>query len=295
MIQLEETRIKEKCSKELSIDLVTGAPIVVYGGVPYSKAIQYYCSKLAALNKDIKKMHELALAADENRPGYDPDANSMSPLASTQTTTSENMGVKSILTPLLSATDMVNNLMVGVEEGDSHSAKMKLPENVTPPKIDDITIVHDSNDYSSTGFITFNSRRAHALAYQVSMLSNRFPDMIATQAVEPKDVIWSNINVPDTWNVVAQELTSMMYKSGLIFWTGVLAFVAALSNLDNIAEYFPIVNAMDPVFYAFVAGLLPVVVMNLFLDYIPIIMSWVSIYFEKLKSKSGVAHQVFNW
>lgn len=291
--QLEKCRAKGQPAKELSINLVTGSPIMIYGGVPYSKAIQYFCSKLAALNKDIMQMHEIALASDEQRPGYDPDT--MSPLASTRSSPIDSLGVRNIMTPLLSATDMVNHLIAGSEEAESHSARMKLPENVVPPDMDTIKVVQENHDYSSTGFVTFNSRRAHALAYQVSMLSNRFPDLIATQAVEPSDVLWQNITVPDTWNVVAQELTSMMYKSGLIFWTGVLAFIAALSNLDNIAEYLPIVNAMNPVLYAFVAGLLPVVVMNLFLDYIPVIMSWVSIYFEKLKSKSAVSHQVFTW
>jgi hypothetical protein len=127
------------------------------------------------------------------------------------------------------------------------------------------------------------------------LLTNRFPDLTVTQAVEPNDIIWDNISIPYTWNLIAINLTDIMYRCGMIFWTAILTFIAALSNLDNIADYLPIVNAMNPVLYAFVAGILPVVVLNWFLSMIPTIMALFSKYFEKLKSKSDVARQVFRW
>lgn len=349
----DELKVKEGQHKSLSIDLATGTPVMVYGGVPYAAAVQYYVSRLIALNEDIAKLQALALLPDAERP----DAGTENPYLNPSTNLVKDVvPVKALLSPLLSnsigaaAVSAVDKVETGVlslsnsvksptsalsaihaamEAGNGGASKtpsptpesaaaaieataasrqrrtkpvppVPMPSTVKKKKIpgDDkeaMDMRYEQPEYSSTGFVTFNSRKAHALAYQVAMLTNRFPDLTAEQAVEPDDVIWHNVNVPQTWISIALTLTDIMYKCGMVFWTGILTFIAVLSNLNKIATYFPLVKQLDPVTYAFVAGLLPVVVMNLFLSLIPTIMAMFSIYFEKLKAKSAVAHQVFRW
>jgi len=315
----------------IMIDIATGAPPALYGGITYSKAIQFFCSILIKLNNDISGMQDRAHMPDGKEP--------VNPYLSTKGQSLKNLvPVKELFTPLLAPGAQVNEAAnldpedvsafdkglgavtdglttaVGAVEGGLGAVKnaavdgidvvrkhvvapLAMPVDLDLPDVDmaALAIDYSAPVHGSTGFITFRTRRSHALAYQVAMLTNQFPDLIAEQALEPRDIVWHNITVPHNWNIIAKNLTSIMYYSGMIFWTAVLAFIAALSNLDNISQYVPALNNLDPVLYAFVAGLLPVVVLMLFLDNLPIIMGLVSEYFEKLKSRSDIARQVFKW
>jgi hypothetical protein len=322
---------------EIYIDLDSGAPPALYGGVKYSKAIQYFCSILIKLNSDIAGMQTKASAPDaaqEASQDFGKKGIRMKTF----------VPMKELLGPLLAPSAHVNHADyldpedqssfhkgVGKVKGGIHKGVGKVKGGIhkgvetvkggihkgveTVNKRTGITVpvVHlkdlhlppvDLNalalDYSipvhgATGFVTFKTRRAHALAYQVAMITNQFPKMVAMQAPEPRDVVWRNVTVPLQWNLLAKSLTSVMYYAGMVFWTAILAFIAALSNLDNISKYVPALKHIDPVMYAFLAGLLPVVVLMLFEENLPKIMGLISEYFEKLKSRSEIARHVFRW
>lgn len=319
----------------LLIDLETGAPPYFYGGVPYNEAVQYYVSRLITLNEDVAKLQALALLPDPDRPtsvadipylksvtqviqNAVPVKALLSPMlhnpvgaAARSGFRMMETGVNDLLNRKSDEAATVKGVMLANEAtAEAAAIRRKRRTKPVPPvplpasiseaamPIDDaktLNMNYEQPEYSSTGFVTFNSRKAHALAYGVALLSHEFPDLSVEQAVEPDDIIWENVSVPETYSKIAFILTSAGYKSAMVFWTAILAFIAALSNLDNIAMYFPFVNHLAPTWYAFLAGLLPVVVMNMFLDLIPTIMEKISVHIEKLKSKSAVAQQVFKW
>ena len=58
----------------------------------------------------------------------------------------------------------------------------------------DVTDRINAHFLSTTGFVTFKSRRAHITAVKTSILFERFPTMTAQQAPAPIDVIWANMS-----------------------------------------------------------------------------------------------------
>ncbi len=89
--------------------------------------------------------------------------------------------------------------------------------------------------------------------------------------------------------------TSVFWNSGLLFWGVVMAFVAAVSNLSNLATYLPFLNDLDPVSYAILEGQLPVVILIVFMMLLPAAMTYSSQSVEKRKTNSGVQMEVFKW
>ncbi len=66
---------------------------------------------------------------------------------------------------------------------------------------------------------------------------------------------------------------SSFSNSGLLFWGVVMAFIAAVSNLSNLATYLPFLNDLDSVSYAVLEGQLPVILLIVFMMLIPMIMT----------------------
>ena len=81
----------------------------------------------------------------------------------------------------------------------------------------------------------------------------------------------------------------------MLFWGTVLAFIAAVSNLSNLEKYLPFIGNLNPVLYSLLAGILPVIVMNLFLSLLPAIFGYGAEKIEKRKTKSDVQQIVFQW
>lgn len=148
---------------------------------------------------------------------------------------------------------------------------------------------------SGTGFVTFKTRRAQATATQVTRLSQKYSRMKAFPAPEPNDIVWSNITVPLRYIEESMNVTHAMYLAGILFWAVVLAFIAALSNLENLDNYLPFIKDMDPVLYAIVAGLLPVLVLVIFMQLLPVIMTVISELIERQKTYSAIHSEVLRW
>ncbi len=148
---------------------------------------------------------------------------------------------------------------------------------------------------TGTGFVTFKSRRVQATCCQVSILSEKYPTLKAFPAPEPKDIVWSNIAVTPQFTKEAENVTTTMYCVGMGFWALVLAFISALSNLNNLKTYLPFIESMDPVLYSLVAGLLPVIFLAVFMSLLPVIMAYVSELIERRKTFSGIQMEVFSW
>jgi hypothetical protein len=148
---------------------------------------------------------------------------------------------------------------------------------------------------SATGFVTFSTKRAQAVAYQVPVLSNRYPSLKALQAPAPNDIIWFNISTPILYTEHAVTLTHAGLYTGLFFWALLLAFISAVSSLSNLEKYLPFLSMLDPTVYALLQGVLPVVILIVFMLLLPVIFGMIATYLERRKTTSDVQLQVFSW
>jgi hypothetical protein len=152
-----------------------------------------------------------------------------------------------------------------------------------------------ANFVSATGFVTFRTRRAQVSAVRMPILSDQYPRMIAVPAPAPNDVIWSNMSAPQHHTEDVAYFTSAAYYCGLFFWSLVMAFIAALSNVSTLQQYFPSMQQMNPYVYAVLQGILPVVVMLSFSYLLVNTMCFISIELERRKTYSAVDQEVFKW
>jgi sensor histidine kinase YesM len=148
---------------------------------------------------------------------------------------------------------------------------------------------------TATGFVTFRSLRAQVIASQMPVISERFPKVTILAAPAPEDIIWTNIGVVPEYTENVSYITSLFFTYGLLFWGVVMAFIAAISNLNNLETYLPFLEDLDPTWYALLEGLLPVVILIIFMSLIPVIMTYVAQTIEKRKTVSGVQQEVFKW
>ena len=148
---------------------------------------------------------------------------------------------------------------------------------------------------SSTGFVTFTSKITAAIAVQTPVLSHEYPLMRASAAPALSDVLWANVLVPVAYINAFSIATSAALLTGLLFWGLIIAFIAAVSTLSNLATFFPFVKLLDPTSYAFLAGIVPVAVLSIFLALLPLIFAAIAIRLERRKSLSAVQTMVFQW
>jgi membrane protein implicated in regulation of membrane protease activity len=82
--------------------------------------------------------------------------------------------------------------------------------------------------------------------------------------------------------------------TGLLCWSAILAFVAALSELSTLQHYAPWLK-MGALTKAVLQGLLPVLVMLLFSMLLHWFMDYVARKVEKRKTHSAVQMEIFKW
>lgn len=152
-----------------------------------------------------------------------------------------------------------------------------------------------SKHISGTGFVTFKSRCSQATATQLTTLSDDFPRLKVIPAPEPRDIVWNNMSTSTEYTEIVQVFTSLMYYVGLLFWSVILAFIASISNLSNLEKYLPFIKQLDAASLAFLQGMLPVIVMIVFLMLVPIFMACVAQYLERHKTFSKIDQEVFKW
>ena len=148
---------------------------------------------------------------------------------------------------------------------------------------------------TGTGFVTFTKRKTQTIACQLHLLSDVHSDLTMTAAPEPTDIIWENIGVHTADTEHAKAVTRALFTSGALFWAAVLAFIAAISNLENLQKYLPFIRSLDEVTYSLLAGILPVVVMAIFIDLLPTIFATAAIKIERRKRWSDVQTEVMRW
>lgn len=193
--------------------------------------------------------------------------------------------------------DKIVEMKAQAEELDNHvpddeeaAAAVKSTE-----KVDEDEDKMDESCRTATGFVTFTSKRAQAAAYQLTVLSHKYPELKAYQAQSPKDVIWSNTFASTTYCKTAAKLTKIAYITGLLFWGLILASIAGISQLSNLEKIFPFLKQLDPTTYSILQGQLPVIALIVFIALLPIIFTAISVYIERRKTITAVKNEVVTW
>jgi hypothetical protein len=189
--------------------------------------------------------------------------------------------------------DASNHLKESVENTNKVDKKVELL--IFNKNKDDISERITMKNISNTGFVTFKSRQAQLVATQLTFLSEDFPNLTVTNAPCTSDIIWDNIGADTTTSKRVSFVCSTLYTAGLLFWGVILTFIAGLSNLSTLNSILPFLAYLDVAALSIIQGLLPVIVLIVFMALIPVIMNAVAVYLERRKTYSEVQREVFEW
>ncbi|KAJ1403924.1 late exocytosis, associated with Golgi transport-domain-containing protein [Ochromonadaceae sp. CCMP2298] len=151
---------------------------------------------------------------------------------------------------------------------------------------------------SQCGFVTFSTRRAQITATRLGMFSESHPHLRVLPAPSPSDILWENQSVSPERVQGMALITGGAFYFALGGWSVVLAFVAALSNLQTFEGLIPQLRQLrilGGLPYALLQGLLPVLVLMVLNGVIGGVLRGVAEGVERRQSRSEVQLRVFRW
>ena len=145
---------------------------------------------------------------------------------------------------------------------------------------------------SSTGFVTFKSRVATSSSLQM-LLSHEYFRMRVLPAPNPKDIIWDNVSIPLPQILARTKIANANLVVGAIFWSSVVGFVNRLSNLDILAQDWPLLSKYsDSVAYKLLNQYLPVLVLLSLLALLPFVFDIIARSYEGRKTESEIQNSI---
>lgn len=128
----------------------------------------------------------------------------------------------------------------------------------------------------SAAFVEFTSQAAAQRAFQLAAKSIKQKKQYQPRYIDvhPDEVIWKNLG--NTW---AQRKIKLMIATAIvtcivIFWTPIVAFVGALTNINyltNLVPFLSFINDIPGVILGVVTGLLPTLILTICIILVPII------------------------
>lgn len=147
---------------------------------------------------------------------------------------------------------------------------------------------------SSTAFVTFNSRVAKAISYQM-LLSQEHYLMTVKMAPNPKDVLWGNVSTPEVQIQQRVMVADAICVFGALFWSYIVSSIYSVSNLDTIAKFIPSLKAYKgTVVYDQAGQYLALLILLIMLISLPLIFDTMSRYYEKLKLESDIQKSIMS-
>jgi len=145
---------------------------------------------------------------------------------------------------------------------------------------------------SSTAFITFKSRVACSMAYQM-FLSTKFYNLKIYPAPQPGDIQWDNINIAEEQVDARKTVADVMFFIGALFWSVVVSFIATISNLDDLAtKYAWIKDYQGTYFYSILNSYLAALLLIVVLAILPFIFYFCAKFYEGIKLESKIQQSV---
>lgn len=148
---------------------------------------------------------------------------------------------------------------------------------------------------TNTGFVTFNTRAACLSSYRLGILFDIHPEIHVSPIGSKSEIIWTNLPYSTQEMEHGRNTEYTLFRLGLIFWSTILTFISAISNLQNLEKYLPFLKNLDETTYSILSGILPVAVMGYFISLLPVIFAYGGEKFNKLKFLSQIQEDVFHW
>eukprot|EP00051_Salpingoeca_urceolata_P007129 m.94605 g.94605 ORF g.94605 m.94605 type:complete len:926 (+) comp15127_c0_seq3:258-3035(+) len=129
-----------------------------------------------------------------------------------------------------------------------------------------------------SGFVSFDSYHSAVRAQQ--MLISASPQLWTVDpAPEPRDVVYPNLALTHSQRAKKKIIWGLFTALLVLFWTIPVAFVAALTTLENLTAQLPFLEPvldLSPVLKGLLSGLLPSLALIIFLALLPMILTAMS-------------------
>lgn len=117
--------------------------------------------------------------------------------------------------------------------------------------------------------------------------------MVVRPAPNPKDCVWENISVPQKQISMRRTIADGFFIIGAVFWSIVVGFIAAISNLESLTKDFPWLNTYrNTIIYEVLNDYLAVALLLILLSVLPIVFDLVARSYEGLKLESEIQNSI---
>lgn len=147
---------------------------------------------------------------------------------------------------------------------------------------------------SSTAFITFKTRFS-ACCCQQMLLSHEHYMIDVTAAPNPNDVIWQNVSIPSKQIEIRKQISDSTLIVGAFFWSIVVAFISAISNLESLSQEIPSLQEYSNTqIYKFLNNYLAVGILLILLALLPFVFDFISRNYEGVKLESEIQNSIMS-
>jgi hypothetical protein len=98
----------------------------------------------------------------------------------------------------------------------------------------EMVVVGSQYNYSSTAFVTFKTRMAETIAYQMNLSDEGSMEIL--HAPNPNDVIWDNISIPKSQITMRNTITNIGLAFGAFFWSSLVNSVNHFAKNSSLPE-----------------------------------------------------------
>jgi hypothetical protein len=173
---------------------------------------------------------------------------------------------------------------------------------------------------SSTAFVTFKSRVAKCSSHQM-LLSHEYYSMEVLPAPNPNDIgkcrpaclennctcltrvtfvsflcfpaVWENVSIPQSQISIRKGIADGTLIVGALFWSLVVTFISAISNLESISRVIPsLQNYSNTELYQFANNYLAIGLLLILLAILPFIFDFIARNYEGLKTESEIQNSI---
>jgi hypothetical protein len=145
---------------------------------------------------------------------------------------------------------------------------------------------------SSTAFVTFKSRVAKATSQQ-TLLSSEYYSMEVKPAPNPRDIVWENVSIPQSQIFLRTSIADGTLIVGALFWSIVVTFIYAISNLETISRAIPSLRKYSNTqVYSFANSYLAILLLLILLAILPFIFDFIARSYEGLKTESEIQNSI---
>ena len=160
----------------------------------------------------------------------------------------------------------------------------------------DLEMLTIGSDYktSSTAFVTFKTRVATGMAYQMFLSTDHYT-MKISPAPQHGDIIWENVASTQEQVDARKTVADFLVFVGAFFWSGVVAFIATISNLSSLSEKYEwIKEYQGTYFYEILNSYLAAILLLTVLAILPFIFYFCARLYEGIKLESRIQDSVMS-